>query len=294
MFSKSKKMIPLDDLSISSVFSYGAFYYLFNYIDKLKFSEKFINKAESNIPISLTKAFDCIKIMVINRILCPSSKLELCNWLELTPYKYFFDVDFDTQALYRALDVLNDNFEILEKLIYKTAVAKYKQNLDELFYDITSSYMEGYNCILAEYGYSKNHRRDKPQVVIGVITTLEGFPVKCKIFKGNTVDKSTVSDIVTEIKSEYKIDEFIFVGDRGMLTKDNIDCIKDLKQKFVMAIPRAWTKKYLTDTVIDETHMDKSDNPFLFVKEVSAIDDRLLLCLNVDKKMTIGLIEMVK
>ncbi|MFV0502426.1 MAG: hypothetical protein ACK5LT_00420 [Lachnospirales bacterium] len=64
VFSKSKKMIPLDDLSISSAFSYGAFYYLFNYIDKLKFSEKFINKAESNIPIFLTKAFDCIKIMV--------------------------------------------------------------------------------------------------------------------------------------------------------------------------------------------------------------------------------------
>jgi len=76
--------------------------------------------------------------------------------------------------------------------------------------------------------------------------------IKCNIYPGLTADKTTVSDIIKEIRANYPIKEFIFVGDRGMLSKKNIDTIHEEKQQYIMAIPRTWSKKYLRDIDINE------------------------------------------
>ncbi|GMT43266.1 MAG: hypothetical protein IEMM0003_0085 [bacterium] len=107
----------------------------------------------------------------------------------------------------------------------------HKYNLP-FYHDITGSYFEGCKCIIAQYGYSRDKRNDKEQIVIGIVTT--------------------VAEVIGELKREYSIDEIVFVGDRGMLSEKNIKAIEELNQKYVMAIPRAWSKKYIKGVIIDE------------------------------------------
>ncbi|MGV8155221.1 MAG: IS1634 family transposase, partial [Alkaliphilus sp.] len=198
--------------------------------------------------------------------------------------------------MYRALEVLEKNLPNVEDYLYQSSLNLFNQNRNELFYDITSSYVEGHKCIIAEYGYTRNHRRDKKQIIIGLVTTYDGFPIKCNIYKGNTADKTTVASVVKELKNQFDIDEFVFVGDRGMLTSSNIEEIKKAKQKFVMAIPREWTKKYLEDVVISSDRMNEIIKGELYSKYIDykkpkedknkgyAETDQLLLCLNTQKR----------
>jgi len=168
--------------------------------------------------------------------------------------------------------------------LYEWAETYFNQNMQELFYDIASSYLEWHQCIIAEFGYSRDHRSSQEQIVIGLVTTYDGFPVKCNTYPGSTVDKTTVVAMVSDLYEKYPIEEFVFIGDREMLTQKNIEAIIALGQKFVMAIPRAWTKKYLRDIDINENEMEKiKENLFAkFLPEING--QRFLLCLNTQKR----------
>jgi len=108
--------------------------------------------------------------------------------------------------------------------------------MQELYYDITSSYFKGHRCIIAEYGYSRDHRKDREQIVIGLVTTPDGFPIKCDIYPGNTTDKTTIAGEVEQLLQRYPIKEFVFVGDRGVLTGPNLEAIRGLEQQCVMVL----------------------------------------------------------
>lgn len=192
-------------------------------------------------------ALNCVKAMIFQRIIQPESKLALTEWMEDTPIRYFFDHGQqhtpDLETIYRSLEVLCANFSLVEQSLYHWAERCFEQNMQELYYDITSSYFEGHRCIIAEYGYSRDHRRDREQIVIGLVTTPDGFPIKCDIHPGSTADKTTVTRVVEDLLKRYPIKEFVFVGDRGMITGPNLEAIRNLKQRYVMALPRSWSKK---------------------------------------------------
>ena len=99
--------------------------------------------------ITVDTALNYIQLMVLNRIVEPSSKLALIDWIKHTPYKHFFDMNIELQSLYRSLEVLEKNLKHVEKFLYSTFIKLFNQNRDELFYDITSSYLEGHKCIIA-------------------------------------------------------------------------------------------------------------------------------------------------
>ena len=109
--------------------------------------------------------------------------------------------------------------------------ALYRQSpppLRVFLYDITSSYFEGTCCPLAAFGYNRDGKKGKKQVVIGVIADGEGRPVWCDVFQGNTSDQTTVRDQLLTLRDQLQVQEFIFVGDRGMVTSARID---DLDQE---------------------------------------------------------------
>lgn len=277
----------LNKINFSAAVPYGNFFVINAICQQLEMFNVFRNTFRTIDPhISVNTALDCIKAMIFQRIIQPDSKLALTEWLPLTPLKHFLKVqkEPDLQAFYRSLEVLNDNFPIVEKYLYKWAIEHFNQDNKELFYDITSSYFEGHKCIIAKYGYSRDKRKDKEQIIIGLVTTFDGFPIKCNIYPGNRPDKTTVYEVITQLKNEYPIDEIVFVGDRGMLTADNIKMIEDLKQKYIMAIPRAWSKKYLHNIDIDEKKMIKikEDLYATFLPQIE--NQRFLLCLNTQKR----------
>ena len=94
---------------------------------------------------------------------------------------------------------------------------------EQLFlYDITSSYFEGATCPLAEFGYNRDGKKGKKQVVIGVICAEDGCPIWVDVFKGSTSDQTTVKQQLLNLHTKLGVKEFIFVGDRGMVTSARI------------------------------------------------------------------------
>ena len=94
-----------------------------------------------------------------------------------------------------------------------------------MLYDVTSSYLEGRRCELAQFGYSRDHRRDRPQIVFGLLCTLEGCPVAIEVFEGNLGDPSTLSNQVRKLRRAlaFRLKRIVLVGDRGMITQARID-----------------------------------------------------------------------
>lgn len=90
-------------------------------------------------------------------------------------------------------------------------------------YDITSSYSEGEKCPLAEFGYNREGKKGKKQIVIGVITDGEGRSLWCDVFKRNTSDQTTVRKQLAALRDKLHVNEFIFVGDRGIVTNARIE-----------------------------------------------------------------------
>jgi len=277
----------IDKVDFRSAVSYGNYYFIYALCSRLKMFD-FFNKrfVSSDKHISAAAAVEYIKAMIFQRIIAPDSKLALSDNLSLTPLKHLLDLErrFDLQSLYRSLEVLEENFHLVEKYLYHLSVENFNQNDKELFYDITSSYFEGCKCIIAQYGYSRDKRKDKEQIVIGIVTTSDGFPVKCNIYPGNRPDKTTVAEVIGELKREYSIDEIVFVGDRGMLSEKNIKAIEELNQKYVMAIPRAWSKKYIKSVIIDERRMQRIKKDLYAISIPSSENQRFLLCLNTQKR----------
>lgn len=172
---------------------------------------------------------DCVMAMIAGRIVYQGSKLGLCNqwqntclW-ELCGVKGQPDVD---KHCYAPLDRLLERQQAIQKKLAK----KHLQDGVMVLYDITSTYFEGEyeDSELVTYGYNRDRKKGFEQVVIGLITNEEGCPVGCEVFKGNTNDSSTVMGKMDEVRKNFGLERFIFVGDRGMVTQGRFEDIRKL------------------------------------------------------------------
>lgn len=179
-----------------------------------------------------------IRMLVVNRICDPCSKLALLDWLESVDYDEAKEPSY--HHLLRAMDRLLPVKEAAEPLVAKRLIAG-SEKIDLVFYDITSTYFEGNRSLvendLRRYGYSRDGRFDKRQIVIGLVMTRAGVPLCHHVFPGNTVDKSTVAEVIQDIKSRFDLDRVVFVGDRGMLSDGNLDTLLGEGLGFIVAYP---------------------------------------------------------
>src|SRR5512132_1349793 len=92
-----------------------------------------------------------------------------------------------------------------------------------VLYDLTLSYLEGRCCALARFGYSRDGRRDKPQIVIGLLCAGDGCPIAVEVFEGDTADPSTLAGQIAKIKDRFGLKRVVLVGDRGLITSARIE-----------------------------------------------------------------------
>jgi transposase len=105
------------------------------------------------------------------------------------------------------------------------------------FYDLTSTYFEGDGvCELAQYGYSRDHRDDRAQVVVGLAVTQEGLPITHRVYPGATVDVSTFIPMSEELRRRFGLHEAVIVADRGMFSAENVADLKNLGQRYILAL----------------------------------------------------------
>ncbi|KPA16877.1 transposase, partial [Candidatus Magnetomorum sp. HK-1] len=184
-----------DDVEIIESLEHGSIIFWKKIWDQMNISEgikKLINNQESRIKIDVEKY---VELMVINRCAGPLSKLGTTRWIERTCYKAmkgFTDLSLEVEYFYRSMDYLLKIKDELEYFLYEKLKTLFSINVKLTFYDITSSFFYTESCPIGELGYSRDKRPDREQIVIGVVTSYEGYPIKHYVFEGNTKDETTV------------------------------------------------------------------------------------------------------
>lgn len=195
-----------------------------------------LNLRDKRIQLEVDKY---VQMMVINRCVDPLSKLGVTRWLERTCFKEmqgYQDLDFDVTYFYRSMDHLLKLKDDLELAIFEKLKDLFSINVKLTFYDITSSFFYTDNCEIGKNGYSRDNRPERQQIVIGVVTSFEGYPIKHYVFEGNRKDETTVKEVVKQLKSEYHIADTTFVGDRGMITKLNLARLEGEGFEYIMGV----------------------------------------------------------
>ena len=161
---------------------------------------------------------------------------------------------FCEDDLYGALDWLNENQNRIEDRLFKD---RYKNKTPNLFlYDVTSSYFEGQKNELAAYGYNRDGKKGKKQIVIGLLTDDEGYPVSCEVFQGNTKDTQTFKSQVDKVAKRFGIEKVTFVGDRGMIKSAQISELS-AEDYFITALTKPQIEKLLKEGIFQMQLFDK-------------------------------------
>ncbi len=273
-FLKNKKemLVALKDIIIKKSIDYGFIYILIVLMDKLRITE-LLQKI-------LGEKANYIRLMIIGKIVTRGSKLSIFNWIHRNEHiANKLGIDLDKLKLDNLYDALEDLSNVQKHIEHKWNLY-HKYIKDEIYlYDITSTYLEGEKNALAKFGYNRDGKKGKRQIVIGLLTTKNGFPLSIEVFEGNTTDQSTVIEQLEKIKKEYQSKDIIFVGDRGMKIRYNLEKM-DEQDKIGI--------KYISALTLEQIRCLIEDNIFqldLFSKKIAEVehqDVRYILCYNED------------
>ena len=163
---------------------------------------------------------------------------------------------FNEDDLYKNLAWLADHQDAIEKCLFK---ARYQEKEPSLFlYDVTSSYLEGVDNELANWGYNRDKKAGKKQLVVGLLCDEWGNPVSVKVFEGNTHDTATFSDQIQKVTKQFNCDKVVFVGDRGMIKSGQIKELADATETlyYITAITKPQIEKFLKEDVFQMEFFD--------------------------------------
>ena len=169
--------------------------------------------------------------------------------------------------------------------IEKALANRHLENGTLLLYDVSSSYVEGRCCALAEFGYNRDRKKGKRQIVYGLLCNRDGCPIAVEVFKGNTSDPATVSSQVKRVLQRFGIDRIAMVGDRGLLTSARIrEDLMPCGLSWISALNADHIRQLLR--VHPQEHSAALDPDSLMDDQVAEIvsrdfpNERLMVCLN--------------
>jgi hypothetical protein len=155
--------------------------------------------------------------------------------------------DFNEDDLYNALDWLADNQDKIEKKLFKQRYPDQKPRL--FLYDVTSSYLEGDQNEMGDWGYNRDKKRGKKQIVIGLLCDEDGQPISVKVFKGNTADINTFADQIEKTAKDFGCERVTMIGDRGMIKSGQIEELAKTGFHYITAITKPQIKSMIKNGV---------------------------------------------
>ncbi len=163
--------------------------------------------------------------LIIARVIRPGSKAASARWWQRTTLGADLGVGgADPDDCYEAMDWLVERQDHIEAVL----ASRHLTEDGLVYYDVSSSYLEGRHCQLAARGYPRDHAgKGKAQIVYGLICDPEGRPVAVRAHPGNTADPATLSAAVETIKQRFGIATVVLVGDRGMITQARVEALKE-------------------------------------------------------------------
>jgi transposase len=146
--------------------------------------------------------------------------------------------DRQLRQWYGTLDRLVAQKKSVEKELFLRLRSLFALNVDMVFYDLTSTYFEGNGPVgLALHGHSRDGKPRNRQILVGQVM-IDGWPIAHHVFEGNKRDSVTVAQVLDDIQKRFGLRRVVFVGDRGMVTSDNIDLLRSRKQGYVVGLNR--------------------------------------------------------
>ncbi|HVH91222.1 MAG TPA: IS1634 family transposase, partial [Candidatus Acidoferrum sp.] len=150
---------------------------------------------------------------------------------------------FDEEALYENLDWLAGAQARIEDRLFAQRTKTTPVSL--FLYDVTSSYLEGTHNELAAFGYNRDGKKGKRQIVIGLLCDEDGYPVSIEVFPGNTQDPQTFAAQINKVKARFGVHAITFVGDRGMIKGQHIEELAQHGCHYITAITKPQIDKLL-------------------------------------------------
>jgi hypothetical protein len=180
-----------------------------------------------------------VQVMVLNRLLSPRSKLAAWEWAPSVWWPQGEAGDLRLRHYYRALDALVAAKEPLEQELWRATCDLFNLEVDLVFYDLTSTYFEGRGPDMAEYGYSRDKRPDREQIVVALACDRHGFPIAHEVHRGKTADKSTLVALIDALGRRFRIRRCVLVADSGLVSSANRDALSAAGYPWVMAVRRS-------------------------------------------------------
>lgn len=223
---------------------------------------------------------DLVIAMIVARLAAPTSKLATAKALSpLTATSSLGEIldlgEVDEDALYSALDWLYGRQANLEKALAK----RHLEGGCLVLYDVSSSYVEGRCCELAQFGYNRDGKKGKQQIVYGLLCAADGCPVAIEVFEGNTGDPSTLNSQINKLKQRFGLEHVVLVGDRGMITQARInDELTPAGLDWITALRAPAIKSLVEGGMLQLSLFDERD-----LASITADDypgERLIVCRN--------------
>lgn len=225
---------------------------------------------------------ECLLAMVTARFMNkPCSECETERWMSEV-YEPQWE-GLERHHFYRALDFLYAHKADLEKDLFTKTTDLFSQKLDLIMFDTTTIkyWGEGDDAKnLLRYGRSKEKRNDLKQMIVGVLMTKEGYPVGCETLPGNAADVKSFINVVKKIQTRFQIGKLIWVCDRGMISKNNLKELNELKQEYILGVKMRQFDKDKKEKLLNLRGI-KEVRKNLYVKEVYIEGEgRYIVCYN--------------
>ncbi len=196
---------------------------------------------------------DIFRKLVKARLSYPASKAATVEYL-----KNHFDEDISLSKIYRYLDKLSDSqHQVVQDISVEHTRKILGGNIGVLFYDVTTLYFEAdYEDDLRKTGFSKEGRHKNPQIILGLLVSIDGYPLAYCIHEGNKYEGHTMLPVVTEFVRKYKLDNFIVVADSGLMNNDNIADLEANGYKYIIGAKIRNESRIIKDWILGQPKND--------------------------------------
>jgi Transposase DDE domain len=222
-----------------------------------------------------TRERDLCVALVCQRLLRPGSKLSASRQFALTTLGEELAVEGAGEAeLLAAMDWLIARQERIERGLAR----RHLSPGGLVLYDLSSSYLEGRCCPLAELGYSRDGRRGKLQINYGLTCSPEGRPVAIEVVRGGLHDDATLPSAVERLKQRFGIERVVFVGDRGMITQTGIETLKEHGFGWITALKAKQVQRLAREGELQLSLFD--ERSLAEISSAAFPGERLVVCRN--------------
>lgn len=218
---------------------------------------------------------DLVVAMICQRAICPASKLATVRAFSRSTLADELGVaDADEDDLYEAMDWLVARQERIEDRLAR----RHLKDGELVLYDVSSSYFEGRACELARLGYSRDQKRGTPQIIYGLLCDKPGRPIAVEVFSGELHDDKTLPSQIAKLKARFGLDRVVVVSDRGMVTKANLELLREQGTGWVTALKAPQIGKLVRDGALQLSLFDEHNLAEITAEEYPG--ERLIVCRN--------------